>query len=105
MKIYKYNISKKYNKNLFPIFITQNDIILNEKLDNELSQYSAEIYYNNILTNSNFITNNIFEADIIYIPVYTFLLAWNDVKFRYNSKKGICSRSTRKKGHAPNRCR
>ena len=74
MFIFKYKIPTELNV-LFPVYITNDDIIIEEDLDNP-SQYSLEIYFNKIITSSNFITYDINTADIIYLPIYTFLLGW-----------------------------
>tara|TARA_B100000900_G_scaffold403327_1_gene410279 strand:- start:1071 stop:2759 length:1689 start_codon:yes stop_codon:yes gene_type:complete len=73
MLIFKYEIPTRFNVH-FPVYISKDDII-GEDLDNP-SQYSLEIYFNKIITSSNFITYDMNAADIIYLPIYTFLLGW-----------------------------
>lgn len=72
--IYVHNINSSYNKGLFPVQISNDDIITNI---NTTSQYSLEIKIHTLINNYTYKTNNISECDIIYIPIYTFLLAWN----------------------------
>jgi len=86
--VYIHNISHEYNLNLFPVHINNNDIVLNtEKNYSEnrclLSQYSLEIKFNKIINNYHNLTSSIDKSDIIYIPIYTFLLAW-ETHYVYN---------------------
>ena len=83
MKIFKYNLSKDFNSSVFPVVINKYDIIKNENIDMP-SQYSLEIYFNKIIKNSKFITYDINNADIIYLPIYTFLIGWKTRDFFYD---------------------
>lgn len=83
MKIFKYNLSKDFNSFLFPVLINNHDIIKNENLDMP-SQYSLEIYFNKIISNSKFIVDDINIADIIYLPIYTFLISWKTRDYFYD---------------------
>lgn len=86
MKIFKYNLSKDFNSFLFPVLINNHDIIKNENLDMP-SQYSLEIYFNKIISNSKFIVDDINIADIIYLPIYTFLISWKTRDYFYDVNK------------------
>ena len=59
------------------------DIIKNENLDMP-SQYSLEIYFNKIISNSKLIVKDINNADIIYLPIYTFLISWKTRDYFYD---------------------
>lgn len=79
MFIFKYEIPTELNVR-FPVYISDEEIIIDQDLDNP-SQYSLEIYFNKIITSSKFITYDINTADIIYLPIYTFLLGWRKPYF------------------------
>ena len=79
--IYIHNIETFYNSDLFPVYINDNDII--NFSDDMSSQYSLEIKIHKIINNYIYKTDNLDMCDIIYIPIYTFLLSWK-TKFVYN---------------------
>jgi hypothetical protein len=88
-KIYIHDLPSKYNLDLLPTYINNKDIVNNINVhnysDNKYlrSQYSLEIYLHNLIINSKYLSNNIIDANIIFIPIYLFLLAWKE-KFVYN---------------------
>lgn len=88
MKVFKYKLLKYFNSSLFPVLINKYDIIKNENIDMP-SQYSLEIYFNKIITNSKFITYDINNADIIYLPIYTFLISWKTRDFFYDVNRVV----------------
>ena len=80
--IYIYNIESIYNLALFPVCISNDDTIdINDNSNS--SQYSLEIKIHALINNYIHKSDNINNCDIIYIPIYTFLLAWKN-KFIYN---------------------
>ena len=83
MKIFEVKIPEEFNLKIFPVKINNNDIITSSNMDIR-SQYSLEIYLHDIILKSNFLTNNIEDADILYIPIYTFLLAWKSREYFYD---------------------
>lgn len=70
--IYIYNCDQ-YNQNLFPVYINPNDVIYDK---NNTSQYSLEIKIHELIKNYDNLTDDINQCDMIYMPVYLFLLAW-----------------------------
>ena len=91
MNYYIYNLDKKYNENLYPIKINNNDIIKNieKKISNNnflRSQYSLEIYIHNIIKKSDYLVYNLEESKIVFFPIYLFLLAWKPDDYVYNVK-------------------
>jgi len=88
-KLYIHNLPSKYNIDLVPTYINNKDIVNNTTIqhyaDNKYlrSQYSLEIYLHNLIMNSNYLTNDISMAKIVFIPLYLFLSAWKQ-KFVYN---------------------
>jgi hypothetical protein len=73
--IYVYDIESNYNSDLFPVYVSDDDIIyMND--DNSPSQYSLEIKIHNLINNYIYKSDNINKCDLIYIPIYTFLHAW-----------------------------
>jgi hypothetical protein len=85
-KLYIYNIDFS---SILPVYINNNDIvnkniICYDKDRYIVSQYYAEIYFNNMLNRLPNITPILNDADIVYFPIYTFLLAWNQ-KYIYNN--------------------
>ena len=89
MKVYIHTIDHKFNEDCFPTYINDNEIISKEehKYDNNkyiISQYSLEYQLHKIFNNYSDITTDINICDIIYIPIYLFLLAWKRCKYVYN---------------------
>lgn len=88
-KLYIHNLPSKYNIDLLPTYINNKDIVNNTIIQNYAdnkylrSQYSLEIYLHNLIINSNYLTNDISVAKIVFIPLYLFLSAWTQ-KFVYN---------------------
>jgi len=88
IKIYILDIDKKYNKDILPIKINDNEI-LNDcivKYDNNRvirSQYSLEIVLHNMFSIHNRLTKNYDESTIVFVPVYLFALAWKK-EYYYN---------------------
>jgi len=74
-----------YNVDLFPVCISNDDIINKEDVDmiHTSSQYSLEIKIHTLIKNYKYLSDTLETCDIIYIPIYTFLLAWQP-KFVYN---------------------
>lgn len=89
MKIFIKEIDKSFNQGLLPVYINNNDIITNEQdicFDENkylISQYSLEIFFYKFIKSYKNLTEDINECDIIYIPIYLFLLAW-EKKYFYN---------------------
>lgn len=83
--IYVYDIEPNYNSNLFPVYISNDDIIYKDdsNIINNSSQYSLEIKIHTLIKNYNYKSDNIENCDLIFIPIYTFLVAWQP-KFVYN---------------------
>lgn len=90
-KIFIFDIDKKYNTELLPIIINDNEIINYEIRyeDNKFlrSQYSLELVLKNIFSKYKNVTSYE-ESDIVYIPIFLFCLAWQ-TKYFYDVKKII----------------
>jgi hypothetical protein len=75
---------------IFPVYINNKDIINNieppEYAENRYlrSQYYLEIYLHKIISQYDNLTNDVNNADIVYIPIYLFLLAWIKKPFYYD---------------------
>lgn len=81
--IFIHDISSKFNTDIFPIYINKLDVVEKDK-KSLLSQYSLEVIMHDIIKDSKYRTDNINNADIVYFPVYTFLLAWSTEPYVYN---------------------
>jgi hypothetical protein len=77
-KIHIININTKYNTDLLPVHINDNEVI--DERNSLRSQYSMEIVIHNLLKKYPNLSNYI-ESDIIYIPIYLFLSAWKQKYF------------------------
>jgi len=84
--VFIHNIDSKYNTGLFPVRISNSDFV--DGIDREYSknnyltsQYSLEVKIHKFMSNYSNLTDNIDNCEIIYIPIYTFLLAWKQSYF------------------------
>ena len=83
------NVIKDFN-NIFPVCINNKDIVnnveTNEYSENRYlrSQYYLEIYMHKIMLKYDNLCDDINNSDIIYIPIYLFLLAWIKKPFHYD---------------------
>ena len=81
-QVYIYTIGSRYNTDLFPVHINKNDIISMTEYEYTknrymISQYTLEVKIHKLMNNYKYLTDSIDSCEIIYIPIYTFLLAWN----------------------------
>lgn len=103
-----YEIDSKYNYDLFPLKINDDEIIVTkiDKYDDcrfERSQYSLEFTLHNLFKKHNKLTNDYDKSNIVFIPIYTFLSAWKtdyfysveDVKSSLNEIKPIIDKVLR----------
>lgn len=103
-----YEVESKYNYDLFPVTINNDEIIVTE-IDMygdcrfERSQYSLEFTLHNLFKKHNKLTNDYDKSNIVFIPIYTFLSAWKtdyfysveDVKNSLNEIKPIIDKAQR----------
>jgi hypothetical protein len=81
-----YEIDSKYNYDLFPLTINDDEIIklISEKYNNcrfKRSQYSLEVILHNLFKEHPSRTENYDESNIVFIPFYIFLSAWKTKYF------------------------
>jgi len=83
---YILDIDNKFNLDILPIHINDNEIVNDEFIkfdDNKYlrSQYSLEIILHNMFKEHKNLVNNYADSNIVFIPIYLFCSAWGKKYF------------------------